>query len=75
MAATGASELALRVEEHGKDRFFWVLVEPFDDYVSEALHYRPFMTAPAPQPAYWSALVLGMAELRRRAAAEPAPCC
>ena len=62
-------ELALRVEERQAGRFFWVLLAAgAPDHLTdmtEALFYRPYRAAEDPQPVYWNALLLGMAELRR----------
>ncbi|MGI4777035.1 MAG: hypothetical protein ACRYGA_02780 [Janthinobacterium lividum] len=62
-------ELALRVEERRPGVFFWVLLAAGDPShltdLTEALHYRPYRAAAAPQGVYWDALLLGMAELRR----------
>jgi hypothetical protein len=63
-------DMALTVEERGEGLFFWVLLEACDTQASDALHYRARRTAATAQPSYSSALVLGMAELRRMAEAE-----
>jgi len=57
-------ELALKVEERPAG-FFWVLLEACDMQGSDVFHYRMLRAAPVPQAAYWDAVVLGMAELRR----------
>jgi len=68
-------DMALTVDEREKGKFFWVLIEAFDneDAETEAMHYRRFKSAATPQPSYSSALALGAAALRRLADSEPAP--
>jgi len=63
-------ELALKVQEHAAGGFLWVLMEACDMQGSDVFHYRMLRTALHPQAAYWDAMVLGMAELRRTMAAD-----
>ncbi len=63
-------DMALTVEERATGLFHWVLLEACDVLGSEALHYRVYRSAAAPQPSYSSALVLGMVELKRIAASD-----
>jgi hypothetical protein len=65
-------DMALTVEEREKGKFFWVLIEALDDEAGEAMLYRRFKSAAAPQASYSSALALGAAALRRLADAQPA---
>jgi hypothetical protein len=58
-------ELALKVEEPAAGGFLWVLMEACDMQGSDVFHYRVVRKASHPQAAYWDAMVLGMAELRR----------
>lgn len=58
-------DTALTIEEREKGKFYWVLIEAFDDEGSETLHYRRFKSAATPQESYSSALALGSAALRR----------
>jgi hypothetical protein len=60
-------DMALTIEEREKGKFYWVLIEAFDDEGSETLHYRRFKSAATPQESYSSALALGSAALRRLA--------
>ncbi|HSU20431.1 hypothetical protein NF681_09680 [Comamonadaceae bacterium OTU4NAUVB1] len=64
-------ELALRVEERAAGEYFWALLEACEMQGSDVFHYRTFRSASAPQAAYWDAMVLGVAELRRTMAADP----
>ncbi len=64
-------DMALTVEERGKGKFFWVLIEAFDNETGDALHYRRFKCAATPQASYSSALALGAAALRRLADSAP----
>jgi hypothetical protein len=66
-------DMALTVEEREKGKFFWVLIEAIDDDAADAMLYRRFKSAAAPQSSYSSALALGAAALRRLADAQPAP--
>ena len=61
-------DMALTVEERETGLFHWVLLEACEVQASEALHYRPWHSAPEAQSSYSSALALGMAALRRVAA-------
>ncbi|VTU27590.1 hypothetical protein [Variovorax sp. PBL-E5] len=58
-------DIALTVEERATNQFFWVLVEAADSDSPDAIHYRPLHCASAPQSSYSSALVFGVAALRR----------
>ena len=60
-------DMALTIEEREEGKFYWVLIEAFDDEGSETLHYRRFKSAATPQESYSSALALGSAALRRLA--------
>ena len=64
-------DMALTIEERGEGKFYWVLIEAFDDEGSEILQYRRFKSAATPQASYSSALALGAAALRRLAQALP----
>ena len=64
-------DMALTIEEREEGKFYWVLIEAFDDEGSEILQYRRFKSAAAPQATYSSALALGAAALRRLAQALP----
>jgi len=64
-------DMALTIEEREKGKFYWVLIEAFDDEGSETLHYRRFKSAATPQESYSSALALGSAALRRLAHTRP----
>ncbi|MDM0086171.1 MULTISPECIES: hypothetical protein [unclassified Variovorax] len=65
-------DMALTVQERAPGQFHWVLLEAFEGHHSDALHYRRWRVAPAPQHSYSSALALGVAELRRMGATEDA---
>lgn len=58
-------ELALKVEERATGEFFWIVMEACELQGSDVFHYAVLRSAAAPQAAYWDAMVLGMAELRR----------
>jgi hypothetical protein len=64
-------DTALTIGEREKGKFYWVLIEAFDDEGSETLHYRRFKSAATPQESYSSALALGSAALRRLAHTRP----
>ncbi|OUM01144.1 hypothetical protein [Variovorax sp. JS1663] len=64
-------DMALTIEERTKGKFYWVLIEAFEDDGSEVLHYRRVRSAATPQESYSSALALGAAALRRLAQARP----
>ena len=64
-------DMALTIEEREKGKFYWVLIEAFDDDGSEVLHYRRLRAAVTPQESYSSALALGAAALRRLAQGRP----
>ena len=64
-------DMALTVEEREKGKFYWVLIEAFEDDGSEVLHYRRVRSAATPQESYSSALALGAAALRRLVQARP----
>jgi hypothetical protein len=70
-------EIALTVEQRGRDQFFWVLLEALSSDATEAIHYSPIHIAATPQSTYASALVMGANALRRIAdpasAQGPAP--
>lgn len=70
--SSNGSELALRVDERKPGQFHWVILSAAREQLGEthealpeALHYRSYRAAAEPQPVYWNALLLGMAELRR----------
>jgi hypothetical protein len=58
-------DMALTIQERAPGQFHWVLLEAFEGHHSDALHYRRWRVAPAPQRSYSSALALGVAELKR----------
>ena len=75
-------ELALRVEERQAGQFFWVILSAglaaeHRQQVEhqEALYYEPYRFAIEPQPVYWNALLMGMAELRRVLAMNESDAC
>ncbi len=57
--------IALTVQELEQGEFYWVLLEGTEDAVPEALPYRPLEAAPDPYATYASAMVAGLAEIRR----------
>ena len=57
--------IALTVHELEKGEFYWVLLETADNMVEDALSYVPLEAATNPQVTYSSALVAGLAVLRR----------
>lgn len=65
-------ELALKVEERAAGEFSWVLLEACEMQGADVFHYRVLRSASVPRSAYWDAMVLGMAELRRLMAANAA---
>ncbi|MDI3380994.1 hypothetical protein ACFPPF_06780 [Xenophilus aerolatus] len=57
--------IALTVHELEDGEFHWVLMEAVDGAVDDVLPYMVLETAAHPQPNYSSALVAGVAAMRR----------
>lgn len=57
--------IALTVHELEDGEFHWVLMEAVDGAVDDVLPYMVLETASEPQASYSSALVAGMAVMRR----------
>ena len=57
--------IALTVHELEDGEFHWVLMEAVDGAVDDVLPYMVLETAVHPQPSYSSALVAGVAAMRR----------
>ena len=57
--------IALTVHELEEGEFYWVLMEGTDHQIEDAMPYIALESATAPQATYSSALVAGVAAIRK----------
>ena len=62
---TQLRNIALTVQELEEGEFYWVLMEATDQLMEDALPYLMYEIASDPQATYASALVAGVAAIRR----------